>query len=60
SSNFTFESDNNSFAGSKPGVRHLFQTSKTGSPDEYPLIEETFSEEVLNDMSKWINEVAKK
>lgn len=43
-----------------PNLNHLFQTSRTGSPAEYPLIEETFSEEVLNDMSKWINEVVKK
>jgi uncharacterized protein len=38
------------------GLNHLFQYSKTGSPDEYAQIEETFSPKALETMSKWIKE----
>ncbi len=38
-----------------PGLNHLFQHCKTGSPKEYADIEETFSPEVLQIMSEWIN-----
>jgi uncharacterized protein len=37
-----------------PGLNHLFQHCKTGSPKEYANIEETFSPEVLNMISDWI------
>lgn len=37
-----------------PGLNHLFQHAKTGAPDEYSSIEETFSPEVLKIMSDWI------
>jgi pimeloyl-ACP methyl ester carboxylesterase len=37
-----------------PGLNHLFQESKTGLPDEYGLIEQTFSPEVLKDIADWI------
>ena len=37
------------------GVNHLFQHCQTGLPAEYGEIEETFSEEVLQDIVKWIN-----
>ena len=37
------------------GLNHLFQTAKTGMPDEYDTIEETISPEVLKSMSGWIN-----
>ena len=37
-----------------PGLNHLFQHCKTGSPTEYANIEETFSEEVLELISTWI------
>ncbi len=35
-------------------LNHLFQHCTTGSPTEYESIEETFSEEVINDMIKFI------
>lgn len=35
-------------------LNHLFQHSETGSPSEYGSIEETFAEEVLRDIVKWI------
>ncbi|GHE38135.1 alpha/beta hydrolase [Sphingobacterium griseoflavum] len=38
------------------GLNHLFQQAKTGSPQEYAEIEETFNEQVLHDLSDWINE----
>jgi hypothetical protein len=37
-----------------PGLNHLFQHCKTGSPDEYADIEETFSPKVLDLMVSWI------
>ena len=37
-----------------PGLNHLFQKCTTGSMDEYAIIEETFSPEVLNDITEWI------
>lgn len=37
-----------------PNLNHLFQEAKTGFPDEYFKIEQTFSPEVLKDMSEWI------
>lgn len=37
-----------------PGLNHLFQTAKTGSPKEYEEIEETFSPEALEIMKNWI------
>lgn len=36
-------------------LNHLFQTSETGSPTQYPLIEETFDLEVLQTMADWVN-----
>lgn len=38
-----------------PGLNHLFQTAKTGSPNEYGKIEETFSPIVLKAMSDWLS-----
>ena len=40
-----------------PGLNHLFQHCQTGMPAEYGEIEETFSEEVLQDIMKWINDL---
>lgn len=40
------------------GLNHLFQTAKTGSPNEYAGISETFSPEVLKIMSDWLKEIA--
>ncbi|HEY1678004.1 MAG TPA: alpha/beta fold hydrolase [Candidatus Sulfotelmatobacter sp.] len=37
-----------------PGLNHLFQTAKTGSPTEYAEIEETMSPVALDKMSSWI------
>ncbi len=38
-----------------PELNHLFQRCKTGQPEEYSVIEETISEEVLSDIVRWIN-----
>lgn len=38
------------------GLNHLFQKSKTGSPNEYGLIEETFSPAALKIIGDWIEE----
>jgi fermentation-respiration switch protein FrsA (DUF1100 family) len=37
-----------------PGLNHLFQTAKTGSPSEYGAIEETISPVALDKMASWI------
>ena len=37
-----------------PNLNHLFQECKTGSPDEYANIEQTFSPTALEEISKWI------
>jgi uncharacterized protein len=37
-----------------PGLNHLFQTAKTGSPTEYAQIEETISPVALEKMAVWI------
>jgi uncharacterized protein len=37
-----------------PGLNHLFQTAKTGSPMEYGSIEETFSPTALQVIGDWI------
>lgn len=37
-----------------PGLNHLFQTAKTGSPAEYSQIEETMSPVALEKMATWI------
>jgi pimeloyl-ACP methyl ester carboxylesterase len=37
-----------------PGLNHLFQTAKTGSPAEYAQIEETMSPAALDKMANWI------
>jgi pimeloyl-ACP methyl ester carboxylesterase len=39
-----------------PGLNHLFQHAKTGSPSEYTKIEETMSPEVLSLIGGWITE----
>jgi hypothetical protein len=39
-----------------PGLNHLFQTAKTGSPAEYGKIEETFSPVALKTIGDWIAE----
>ncbi len=37
-----------------PGLNHLFQTAKTGSPAEYAQIEETMSPGALDKIATWI------
>jgi pimeloyl-ACP methyl ester carboxylesterase len=37
-----------------PGLNHLFQHGKTGSPAEYGVIEETFAPEALQAIADWI------
>jgi len=37
-----------------PGLNHLFQTAKTGSPAEYAQIEETMSPVALDKVATWI------
>ena len=37
-----------------PGLNHLFQTAKTGSPTEYASIDETFSPTALTLIADWI------
>jgi uncharacterized protein len=44
---------------SLPGLNHLFQTSKTGSIQEYGVLEETFSPQALEVMTTWLKEVTK-
>lgn len=38
-----------------PGLNHLFQPAKTGSPTEYATIEQTFSPIALQLIADWIN-----
>ena len=40
-----------------PGLNHLFQHCVTGQADEYPVIEETISPEVLEDIADWIRKL---
>jgi hypothetical protein len=37
-----------------PGLNHLFQTAKTGSPSEYEDIEETMSPVAMDKIASWI------
>jgi pimeloyl-ACP methyl ester carboxylesterase len=39
-----------------PGLNHLFQTARTGSPSEYAAIPETMSPVALDAVSSWILE----
>jgi pimeloyl-ACP methyl ester carboxylesterase len=38
-----------------PGLNHLFQTAKTGSPSEYAVIEETMSPKALDIITTWVS-----
>lgn len=42
-----------------PNLNHLFQESTTGSPTEYPKIEQTFSPTALEQMNSWIHKQLK-
>ena len=39
---------------SYPGLNHLFRHCETGMPDEYGAIDETISEEVIDDIIAWV------
>jgi len=39
-----------------PNLNHLFQTSRTGLPNEYGTIEETISPVILETVANWISE----
>jgi uncharacterized protein len=43
-----------------PGLNHLFQTAKTGSPAEYVRISETMSPAVLEFIGKWMQKTTKR
>jgi len=43
-----------------PKLNHLFQKTETGNPAEYAQLEETFSEEVMEYVHKWIMERVQK
>lgn len=40
-----------------PGLNHLFQECRTGSPAEYAAIEQTFSPVALEEITKWIKTI---
>lgn len=42
-----------------PGLNHLFQECETGRADEYGKIEQTFSVDVLSDVTAWIKKQEK-
>ena len=42
-----------------PNLNHLFQHTKTGNPNEYGTIEETFAPEALEIISNWLLEKTK-
>ena len=42
-----------------PNLNHLFQECKTGSPNEYAQIDQTFSPTALNEITKWIKQQTK-
>ncbi len=42
-----------------PGLNHLFQECKTGSPEEYGDIEQTFSPIALEEILKWLTTITK-
>ena len=42
-----------------PGVNHLFQRCKTGSPSEYAQIEETFAPAALKVVGEWVVSVTR-
>lgn len=46
---------NSHFLKAYEGINHLFQQAGTGSPQEYAEIEETFNENVLQDLADWIS-----
>ena len=54
------EGDNNDYQIVKlAGLNHMFQTAKTGSPEEYATIEQTIAPEVLELIAGWIDRHSK-
>jgi len=51
---FTDSANKDATASELPDLNHLFQHAFSGSPAEYPAIEETFSPEALQLLSDWI------
>ena len=47
-------SNSRSVIRAEDGLNHLFQHCVTGEVSEYKNIEETFSPEVLSEMTEWI------
>lgn len=43
-----------------PGLNHLFQTAKTGGPEEYGTIEETFAPAALQVIGDWVAQHTRK
>jgi pimeloyl-ACP methyl ester carboxylesterase len=43
-----------------PGLNHLFQTAKTGAPQEYATIEETFAPSALDEISAFVLDKTRK
>ena len=41
-----------------PGLNHLFQNCETCSIEEYATLEETFSEEIMQEMVEWIRSLS--
>ena len=37
-----------------PGLNHLFQNCETGAPGNYVIIEQTFDDTALSEMSRWL------
>jgi fermentation-respiration switch protein FrsA (DUF1100 family) len=51
------QANKNSTIKELQGLNHLFQHCKTGLPNEYPMIDETFSPLALEEMTKWIVQI---
>lgn len=53
----TLPKNKKNFIKEYEGLNHLFQHCATGMPTEYATIEETFSEEVINDIIAWVKQL---
>ena len=53
----TLPKNKENFIKEYEGLNHLFQHCATGMPTEYATIEETFSEEVINDIIAWVKQL---
>jgi hypothetical protein len=41
-----------------PGLNHLFQTCRTGAPDEYTALEESFAPKAIREMVAWVRQLS--